>query len=70
MIFVLDAAPGLTKTRNNFLALCRGDKGMCKNAPNKPLHYLECSLHRIVRGFIAQGGDITRNDGSGGEVFT
>lgn len=25
-------------------------------------------MHRIVKGFVAQGGDITRGDGSGGEV--
>ena len=41
---------------------------MCKNARNKKLHYLGCPIHRIVKGFVAQGGDITRGDGSGGEV--
>jgi cyclophilin family peptidyl-prolyl cis-trans isomerase len=41
---------------------------MCKNAPNKKLHYIECPIHRIVSGFVAQGGDVTRGDGSGGEV--
>lgn len=41
---------------------------MCKNAPNKKLHYLDCPIHRIVKGFVAQGGDVTRGDGSGGEV--
>ena len=41
---------------------------MCKNARNKKLHYLDCPIHRIVKGFVAQGGDITRGDGSGGEV--
>jgi len=41
---------------------------MCKNAPNKKLHYLDCAIHRIVKGFVAQGGDVTRGDGSGGEV--
>jgi len=40
---------------------------MCKNAPNKKLHYLDCPMHRIVKGFVAQGGDVTRGDGSGGE---
>ncbi|KAF8579673.1 hypothetical protein K439DRAFT_1637774 [Ramaria rubella] len=67
LVFALDPAPAMAKTRNNFVALCRGDKGMCKNAPNKALHYLNCPVHRIVNGFIAQGGDITRGDGSGGE---
>ncbi|KAF9071801.1 cyclophilin-like domain-containing protein [Rhodocollybia butyracea] len=36
-------------------------------APNKKLHYLGTRMHRIVKGFVAQGGDVTRNDGSGGE---
>lgn len=66
--FDLDPAAGLTKTRANFIALCTGEKGMCKNAPTKKLHYLECPMHRVVKGFVAQGGDVTRGDGSGGEV--
>ena len=68
MTVKLDGAAGLAKTRNNFVALCTGEKGACKNAPNKKLHYLDCPMHRIVKGFVAQGGDITRGDGSGGEV--
>ncbi|KZT64470.1 hypothetical protein DAEQUDRAFT_747452 [Daedalea quercina L-15889] len=67
LVFELDQAPGLAKTRNNFSALCTGERGMCRNAPNKKLHYLGCPIHRIVKGFVAQGGDITRGDGSGGE---
>ena len=67
-MFKLDPAQGLAKTRANFVALCTGEKGTCKNAPNKKLHYLECPLHRIVKGFVAQGGDVTRGDGTGGEV--
>lgn len=50
------------------MALCTGEKGSCKNAPTKKLHYLECPIHRIVQGFVAQGGDVTRGDGTGGEV--
>lgn len=68
LVISLDSSPELSKTRNNFIALCTGDKGMCKNAPNKKLHYLDCPIHRIVEEFVAQGGDITRGDGSGGEV--
>jgi hypothetical protein len=68
MIFELDAGNGLSKTVKNFSALCTGEKGMCKNARNKKLHYLGCPIHRVVEGFAAQGGDITRGDGSGGEV--
>ncbi|KIJ28657.1 hypothetical protein M422DRAFT_189445, partial [Sphaerobolus stellatus SS14] len=67
LTFTLDPSPGLTKTRNNFISLCKGDKGSCKNAPNKALHYLGSPVHRIIKGFVAQGGDITRGDGAGGE---
>ncbi|KZP03554.1 hypothetical protein FIBSPDRAFT_807696 [Athelia psychrophila] len=65
--FDLDPSPGLAKTTANFAALCTGEKGACKNAPKKKLHYLDCPVHRIVKGFVAQGGDVTRGDGSGGE---
>lgn len=68
LIFKLDEAQGLTKTRENFMALCTGRKGNCKNAPNKRLYYLDTPMHRIVKDFVAQGGDVTRGDGSGGEV--
>ena len=68
LVFALDGAPGLAKTAGNFAALCTGERGACKNAPNKRLHYLDCPVHRIVKGFVAQGGDVTRGDGSGGEV--
>jgi len=68
LMFDLDPSPGLSKTVKNFTALCTGEKGMCKNARNKKLYYLDCPIHRIVKGFVAQGGDITRGDGSGGEV--
>ncbi|KAK0192402.1 cyclophilin-like domain-containing protein [Armillaria mellea] len=67
--FELDPSPGLAKTRQNFhLAVHPGEKGFCKNAPNKKLHYAGCPIHRVVvQGFVAQGGDVTRGDGSGGE---
>jgi cyclophilin family peptidyl-prolyl cis-trans isomerase len=64
----LDQSPGLVKTRQNFISLCTGEKGFSKNAPTKRLHYMDCPIHRIVKGFVAQGGDVTRGDGSGGEV--
>lgn len=31
------------------------------------MHYIGCRLHRIVKGFCAQGGDVVKNDGSGGD---
>jgi cyclophilin family peptidyl-prolyl cis-trans isomerase len=55
------------KTCENFKCLATGSKGIMKKAPNKPLHYLKSPVHRIVKNWIAQSGDITRFDGSGGE---
>ncbi|EIW85742.1 hypothetical protein CONPUDRAFT_118722, partial [Coniophora puteana RWD-64-598 SS2] len=66
-VFELFGDAYLKKTRENFTALCTGEKGDCKNAPNKKLHFLQSPIHRIVKYFIAQGGDITRGTGAGGE---
>ena len=33
----------------------------------KPLHYLNSPFHRIIPGFMAQGGDFTAQNGTGGE---
>ena len=50
----------------NFAALCSGEKGVSK-ASGKALSYAGTPIHRIVPGFVAQGGDFVRGDGSGGE---
>jgi cyclophilin family peptidyl-prolyl cis-trans isomerase len=55
------------KTVANFKALCTGEKGKSKFKKDKDLHYKGCPIHRIVSNFIAQGGDVTMGDGSGGE---
>lgn len=57
-----DAVPD---TAENFRCLCTGERGVGRSG--KILHFKASPFHRVIPGFMCQGGDITRGNGKGGE---
>jgi peptidylprolyl isomerase len=53
------------RTAENFRALCTGERG--RGSFGKPLHFQGSPFHRIIAGFMVQGGDFTAGNGTGGE---
>ncbi len=53
------------RTAENFRQLCTGEAG--RGTSGKMLHYANSMFHRVISNFMAQGGDFTKFNGTGGE---
>lgn len=63
MELYMDTVP---RTAENFRALCTGEAGRSR-VSGVPLTYEGSVFHRIIPGFMCQGGDFTAGNGTGGE---
>ena len=64
LVIELDAKAA-PKAAENLRCLCTGEKG--KGKSGKALHLKGTPFHRIKKGFMVQGGDLVKGDGSGGD---
>lgn len=54
------------KTAENFRCLCNGERGTGL-ITKMPLNFQSSKFHRVIPGFMCQGGDFELGDGRGGE---
>lgn len=59
-------ADTVPRTAENFRALCTGEQGRGQQT-GKLLHLKNTLIYRIIRDFVAQGGDLSKTNGLVGE---
>ncbi|KQJ96092.1 peptidyl-prolyl cis-trans isomerase [Brachypodium distachyon] len=59
-------ADKVPRTAENFRLLCTGERR--SRSSGRALSYKGAAFHRVVPGFMCQGGDITAGNGTGGEA--